>query len=117
MELRSPLFAGDPAGGLFGSVLRLRPDLDLLARHLEPVRADLEIDPSLVDRLERVLEAELPVFEELELLVQLLERLLVGQVLAHDSTSSIFAPTRPVPSRIPTRRSTAVASAIPRTAP
>src|SRR5258708_22901766 len=102
---------------LLGIDFRLCPDLDLLPCYFEPVRADLEIDPSLVDRLQRILPAALPVFEELELLVQLLERLLVGQVLAQESTSSIFAPRRPVPRRIRTLRSTPVASAVRTTAP
>src|SRR5260370_33954629 len=98
-------------------LLWLRSDLDLLARRLEALRAHLQIDASLVHRLEGVLKTELSVLEELELLIQLLECLLVGQLLSHDSTSSMRAPSRPAARRTRTLRFTAVPADDRSTAP
>src|SRR5437879_2984960 len=92
-------------------------DLDLLAGSLEAFGADLQIDPGLFDRLEGVLESEVAVFQELQLLVQLLQRLLVCQLFVHGSTSSTRAPTRPVASRMRSLRSTAVSAAERMTTP
>src|SRR6266550_6538945 len=92
-------------------------DLDLLACCVESLGADLQVDARLVHRLQRAFEREVAVLQQLELLIQLFERLLVGQVLAHRSTSSTFAPIRPEPRRIRTRLPAAVAAADRITAP
>src|SRR5436305_11592992 len=72
--------------------LGLPANFDLLARGLEPLGADLQVDPRLVDGFQSVFEREVPVLEQFELLVELIEGLFVGDVLAHVSTSSTFAP-------------------------
>jgi CRP-like cAMP-binding protein len=87
--------------------LRLSADLDLLAGGLESLGADLQVDARVVNRLQRGLQRQVAVLQQLELLVELLERLLVGEVrLAQGSTSSTRAPIWPAPRRILTRRST-----------
>src|SRR5437016_13891525 len=88
-----------------------RPNFDLLPCGVEALGADLQVDAGFIDGLERVLERKVAVFQDLQPLVELLERLLVGQVLAHGSTSSTRAPRRPDPRRMRTLRSTHVASA------
>src|SRR2546421_5561597 len=95
----------------------LASDLDLFARRVETFGADLQIDARLVHGLQRVLQREVAVLEQLQLLVQLLERLFIGKVLAHRSTSSTRAPRRPEPSRIRTRLPASVEVAERITAP
>src|SRR5882672_7792065 len=104
-------------GLLLRSRLRFGPDFDLLACDFQTLRAHLQVDSRLINRCKGILEGKVAIFEELELLVQLLERLLVGQLLAHDSTSSTRAPRRPAPSLMRTRRSTAVSFDVRSTAP
>src|SRR5437660_706317 len=87
------------------------PNFDLLPCGVEALGADLQVDAGFIDGLERVLERKVAVFQDLQPLVELLERLLVGQVLAHGSTSSTRAPRRPDPRRMRTLRSTPVAAA------
>src|SRR5260370_11803661 len=87
------LRGGDSLGG-FGA------DLDLLARGLQAFGADLQINPRLVDRLQRIFERQVAILQKLQLLIELLQRLLIRQLLAHGSTSSTPAPTRPGASRI-----------------
>src|SRR5207253_10575214 len=69
------------------------------------------------DGLQRVFEGKVAVLEQLQLLVELLERLFVGELLAHVSTSSTLAPIRPDASRMRTRRLTFVAAAERMTVP
>src|ERR1700737_2553342 len=92
-------------------------DLDLLARGLQALGADLQIHPRLVDSLQGILEGKLAVLEQFQLFVQLFQRLFVRQLLAHGSTRSTRAPRRPVASRIRSLRSTAVSEAARTTAP
>src|SRR5260370_11824638 len=101
------LWGGDLVHG-FGA------DLDLLARGLQAFGADLQINPRLVDRLQRIFERQVAILQELQLLIELFQRLLVRQLFAHGSTCSTRAPSPPVASRMRTLRSTAV-SAIERT--
>src|SRR5260370_21196047 len=98
------LRGGDSLGG-FGA------DLDLLARGLQAFGADLQINPRLVDRLQRIFERQVAILQKLQLLIELLQRLLIRQLLAHGSTSSTRAPTRPVASRMPSLRFTDVSAA------
>src|SRR6266852_3368714 len=107
----SPLWADGELLAGFGA------DLDLLAGRLEAFGADLQIDPCLVDGLERVFQRQVTVLEHFQLLVQLLQRLLVRQLLAHGSTCSTRAPRRPVASRMRSLRSTAVSAAERTTCP
>src|SRR6266851_9016818 len=93
---------------LFGG---LGADLDLLAGRLEALGTDLQIETRLVDRLQRILERQVAVLQKLQLLVELLQRLLVRQLLAHPSTCSTRAPSRPVANRMRSLRSTAVSVA------
>src|SRR5713226_8814567 len=86
-------------------------DLDLLAGRLQALGADLEVNARLVDRLQRVLQRQVAVLQELQLLIELFQRLLIRQLLAHGSTCSTRAPSRPVASRMRTLRSTAVSAA------
>src|SRR6266852_4454254 len=121
--------ANTPATGPYQAALRRAPspelrlgfgfsaDLDLFSGSIQALRADLEVDARLVDRLQRIFQREVAVLQDLQLLVELLERLLVRQVLAHDSTSSTRAPSLPEPRRIRIRRSTAVPAAERTTAP
>src|SRR5216684_1132730 len=115
-------FTGSPSeSGFATTYARLKrslawfgTDFDLLAGRLQALRADLEIDAGLVDGLERVLERQVAILQNLELLIQLLQRLLVGQLIVHGSTFSTRAPRCPVASRMRSLRSTAV-SAVERT--
>src|SRR5207248_1804602 len=63
------------------------------------------------DRLQAI------VHEHLELVVELLERLLVGEAVAHGSTSSTRAPSLPLATRMLSRRPGAVDDAARTTAP
>src|SRR5713226_1740358 len=98
-------------------LLGLGSDLDLLARRLEALGAHLQIDASIIDRFQRIFERQVAVLQKLELLIQLLERLLVRELLGHVSTSSTLAPSRPAASRMRSRRLIAVPADERRTAP
>src|SRR4029077_13321650 len=93
------------------------PDLDLLAGRLEALGADLQIDPRLIDRLQRILQRQVAVLQKLQLLIQPFQRLLICQLLAHGSTCSTRAARRPVASRMRSLRSTAGSDATRTTAP
>src|SRR5262252_5394028 len=95
----------------------LWPDLDFLARGLEALGADSEVDARIVHRLQGVLEREIAVLQQLQLLVELRERLLVGEVLGHGSTSSTRAASRPAASLMRSPRPLDVPLAARRTAP
>src|SRR2546427_8862623 len=100
-----------------GPQLVFRAHLDFLSRRFQALRADLQVDAGLVDRLQRVLQREVAVLEELQLLVQLGQRLLVRKVLAHGSTSSTRAPNRPEARLMRTRPPLLTADAAVTTAP
>src|SRR5947209_1939322 len=104
-----------PAGR--GDLLGFGADLDLLAGSLQALGADLQVHTRLVDRLQRILERKVAVLEKLQLLVEPFERLLVRQLLAHVSTCSTRAASRPVASRMRSLRSTVVSEADLTTAP
>src|SRR2546425_610657 len=95
----------------------LPADLDLLAGGFQPFGADLQVDARLIDGFQRVFEGKVAVLQQLQLLVELLERLFVGELLAHGSTSSTLAPRRPDASRMRTRRLILVAAAERMTVP
>src|SRR5437764_10707004 len=97
--------------------LGLPSDLDLLAGGFEPFGADLQDDAGFVDGFQRILDRQVPVLEQLQLLVKLFERLFVGQILAHGSTSSTRAPRCPDDRRMRTRRLTLVPPAVRITLP
>src|SRR5690242_472044 len=84
---------------------------------VQALGADAQVNARLVDRVQRVVEGEVAVLEKLQLLVELVEGLLVREVLAHFSTSSTRAPSRPLPRWMRTARPLAVSPADRITAP
>src|SRR5260370_7256499 len=104
------LRGGDSLGG-FGA------DLDLLARGLQAFGADLQINPRLVDRLQRIFERQVAILPKLQLLIELLQRFLIRKLLPHGSTSPTPAPPRPLPPPPPTSPSTHTFPAHPHTPP
>src|SRR5215831_14537015 len=98
-------------------LLLLWPDLDLLARRVEALGADPQVDARIVHRLQGVLERKVAVLQQFQLLIEPRERLLVGEVFGHGSTSSTRAASRPAASLMRSRRPLDVPLAARRTAP
>ena len=64
---------------------------------------DLQVSPRLLDRFQRVLQAEVPLLEVTQAGIEQLQGLLVAEILLQGWTSSTLAPSEPLASRTRTR--------------
>src|SRR5260370_10154688 len=115
-----PLRPSGPPPHRWGGQLLLRrfgPHLYLLAGFLEPLDADPEVALRVFRRLDGAVERELVRLPSFQGLLELVQRLLVGELCAQGLTSSMRPASFPDPSWIVTRCSTAASDADRRIVP